>query len=520
MNRTEMLAALDDHAGPWDLIIIGGGASGLGTAVDAASRGYSTLLLEQSDFAKGTSSRSTKLVHGGVRYLKQGNVSLVVEALKERGLMLRNAPHLVHDLPFIVPAYDWWEGPFYGIGLKMYDLLAGRHGIGRSKVLSRERTLELLPTIEPDGLNGGVAYHDGQFDDARLAINLAQTAAESGAVVLNYIEVTGLLKAGGVVAGVAAVDGESGRSYEVEGRAVINATGVFTDRIRRMDDPNVRRLVAPSQGAHIVLDRSFLPGDAAIMVPKTEDGRVLFAIPWLDRVVVGTTDTPVQDIALEPRPLAEEIAFLLEHAARYLVKDPAPSDVKSTFAGLRPLVGGEEQGAATSALSRDHTISISPTGLVTITGGKWTTYRKMAEDTVDHAATVAGLDDRPCVTRELHIHGYHDDAESFGALAHYGSDAPAVRSLIRERADYGERLHEEHALVTGEVVWAARHEMARTVEDVLSRRSRLLLLDARAAIAVAPKVAKTLAAELGREEAWAGRQAEEFTELASGYTLQ
>jgi glycerol-3-phosphate dehydrogenase len=255
------------------------------------------------------------------------------------------------------------------------------------------------------------------------------------------------------------------------------------------------------------------------MVPKTEDGRVLFAIPWLDRVVVGTTDTPVQDIALEPRPLAEEIAFLLEHAARYLVKDPAPSDVKSTFAGLRPLVGGEEQGAATSALSRDHTISISPTGLVTITGGKWTTYRKMAEDTVDHAATVAGLDDRPCVTRELHIHGYHDDAESFGALAHYGSDAPAVRSLIRERADYGERLHEEHALVAGEVVWAARHEMARTVEDVLSRRSRLLLLDARAAIAAAPRVAKTLAAELGREEAWAGRQAEEFTELASGYTL-
>ncbi|MGH7504954.1 MAG: glycerol-3-phosphate dehydrogenase/oxidase, partial [Longimicrobiales bacterium] len=354
-----MVAAVEEHgARPWDLVIIGGGATGLGTAVDAAARGYRTLLLEQSDFAKGTSSRSTKLVHGGVRYLKQGNVSLVLEALKERGLLLRNAPHLVRDLPFVVPAYDWWEGPFYGIGLKMYDLLAGRHGIGRSKLLSREKTLELLPTIEPDGLTGGVIYHDGQFDDARLAINLAQTAAEHGAVVLNYFEVGGLLRSGGVVSGVRAVDRESGREYEVRARGVINATGVFTDTIRRMDDPDSRRLVTPSQGAHIVLDRGFLPGHNAIMVPRTRDGRVLFAIPWHDRVVVGTTDTEVRDIVLEPRPLDEEITFLLEHAAQYLVQDPTRADVRSTFAGLRPLVGGEEQGSATSALSRDHTVSI------------------------------------------------------------------------------------------------------------------------------------------------------------------
>jgi len=519
MDRSQMLAALDDGAVTWDLIIIGGGASGLGAAVDAASRGYRTLLLEQSDFAKGTSSRSTKLVHGGVRYLKQGNVTLVVEALKERGLLLRNAPHLVHDLPFIVPAYDWWEGPFYGIGLKMYDLLAGRHGIGRSKLLSREETLELLPTLEPDGLNGGVVYHDGQFDDARLAINLAQSAAVHGATLLNYFEVVDLLHADGVISGVAAVDHETGRSYEIRGRAVVNATGVFTDRIRTMDDPDAKRLVAPSQGAHIVLDRSFLPGDSAIMVPKTEDGRVLFAIPWHDRVVIGTTDTPVADIALEPRPLDEEIAFLLEHAARYLVQDPTPADVQSAWAGLRPLVGGEEQGAATSALSRDHTISISPSGLITVTGGKWTTYRRMAQDAVDHAATVAELDDRECITRELRIHGYHEEAESYGALAHYGADAPAVRALIRERADYGERLHPNHDIAAGMVAWAARHEMARTVEDVLARRTRLLLLDARAAIECAPRVAELLATELRREGEWAREQVTLFTELARGYLI-
>jgi glycerol-3-phosphate dehydrogenase len=518
MNRDEMVARLDE-GGAWDMVIVGGGATGLGIALDAAVRGYRTLLLEQSDFAKGTSSRSTKLVHGGVRYLKQGNVSLVVEALKERGLLLRNAPHLVHDLPFVVPAYDWWEGPFYGIGLKMYDLLAGRHGIGRSKILTRERTLELLPTIEPDGLTGGVAYHDGQFDDARLAINIAQTAAEHGAVLLNYVEVTGLVKTGDVVSGVRAIDRESGRELDIAAHVVINATGVFTDRLRQMDQPLVKRLVKPSQGAHIVLDRSFLPGDTAIMVPKTRDGRVLFAIPWHDRVVVGTTDTPVEEIALEPRPLAQEIDFLLEHAAQYLVRDPTPADVRSTFAGLRPLVGGEEQGSSTSALSRDHTLSISGSGLVTITGGKWTTYRKMAEDTVEHAATVAGLDDRPCGTRELRIHGYHENADGYGALASYGSDAPEIDALLRSEARYGERLHPDRDVRAGEVVWAVRHEMARTVEDFLSRRTRLLLLDARAAIESAPTVAALMAEELGRDDAWRDDQVRTFRALASGYLL-
>jgi glycerol-3-phosphate dehydrogenase len=520
MNRDAMVGLLEDGDGPWDLAVIGGGATGLGVALDAAVRGYRTVLLEQSDFAKGTSSRSTKLVHGGVRYLKQGNVSLVVEALKERGMLLRNAPHLVHDLPFVVPAYDWWEGPFYGIGLKMYDLLAGRHGVGRSRILTRERTLELLPTIEPDGLTGGVVYHDGQFDDARLAINLAQTAAEQGAVLLNYVEVTGLQKSADVVTGLRAVDRESGREYAIAARCVINATGVFTDRVRRMDDPQARKLVTPSQGAHIVLDRSFLPGDSAIMVPKTRDGRVLFAIPWHDRVVVGTTDTAVAGIELEPTPLPEEIDFLLEHAAQYLVRDPTRADVRSTFAGLRPLVGGEEQGSSTSALSRDHTLSISGSGLVTITGGKWTTYRKMAEDTIDHAATVAELDDRPCGTRTLHIHGYHEEAEQFGPLAAYGSDAPAIDALIRSEPRFGEVLHDAPLVRAGEVVWAVRNEMARTAEDFLSRRTRLLLLDARAAIAAAPRVAALMAAELGRDERWRSEQVDVFRELARGYLLE
>jgi glycerol-3-phosphate dehydrogenase len=518
MNRNAMIGALEAASEAWDFVVIGGGATGLGIAIEAASRGYRPLLLEQSDFAKGTSSRSTKLVHGGVRYLRQGNISLVIEALRERGLLLRNAPHLVRNLPFVVPTYDWWEGPFYGIGMKMYDLLAGRQGFGRSRILSKERTREMIPTIEPEGLIGGVVYHDGQFDDARLAVNMAQTAAEQGAVVLNYVEVTGLLKsADGELYGVQARDVETGREYEVRARAVINATGVFADGIRRMDEPDAPALIAPSQGVHIVLDRSFLPGSTAIMVPRTDDGRVLFAIPWLDRVVVGTTDTPVSEVSLEPKPFAEELAFLLEHAGRYLDTDPKPADVRSTFAGLRPLVAGE--AATTAALSRDHTLMIGGSGLVTITGGKWTTYRRMAEDTVDQAALIAELEERPSVSRELHIHGYHQHADQFGYLATYGSDAPAIQELMRAEPHLAELLHPDRPVRAAEVVWAARHEMARTVDDVLARRKRTLLLDARAAIEMAPRVAGLLAAELGRDAAWEQVQVGEFTALARNYLL-
>jgi len=514
-----MLGAVRDRRDPWDFIIVGGGATGLGVAIEASSRGYRPLLLEQSDFAKGTSSRSTKLIHGGVRYLRQGNVSLVVEALRERALLLRNAPHLVKNLPFVVPNYDWWEGPFYGIGMKVYDILAGRQGFGRSRFLSKERTRELIPTIEPDGLIGGVIYHDGQFDDARLAINMASTAAEQGAVLVNYMEVTGLVKDGDdEVGGVLARDTETGEEHELRARVVINATGVFADRVRRMDEDDAAALISPSQGVHIVLDRSFLPGSTAIMVPRTDDGRVLFAIPWLDRVVVGTTDTPVSETALEPKPLREELDFLLEHAARYLSKDPRPEDVLSTFAGLRPLVAGE--GSSTAALSRDHTLMISGSGLVTITGGKWTTYRRMAQDTIDQAALVAGLDERPSVSASLHIHGYHKNADNFGDLASYGSDAPAIQDLMRENPRLAERLHPDRPVREAEVVWAARCEMARTVEDVLSRRTRTLLLDARASIEMAPRVAELMAEELGRDDNWRAEQVSAFSALAEGYLIR
>lgn len=518
VNRSSMLAALAEGGDTWDLIVIGGGATGLGIAIDSAHRGYRTLLLEQSDFAKGTSSRSTKLVHGGVRYLQQGNIALVLEALKERGLLRQNAPHLVHDLPFIVPNYDWWEAPFYGIGLRLYDVLAGKHGFGKSRNLSKEETIERIPTIETDGLRGGVIYYDGQFDDARLAINLASTAASQGACLLNYMRVTGLVIDKDCVAGVRAVDEESGDGHTIRGAVVINATGVYTDSVRRMERDDAVSMIRPSQGVHIVLDRAFLPGDSAIMVPHTDDGRVLFAIPWHGRTLIGTTDTPVDDTPMEPRPFDEELAFLLEHAARYLEKDPTPADVLSAYAGLRPLVsaGSDED---TAAISRDHSIYISRGGLMTVAGGKWTTYRKMAEDAVDQAIALGGLEERACTTAHLAIHGSMEDAESIGDLAIYGSDAARVQTVIDEKEAYGVRLHDAFSTRAGEVAWAARHEMARTVEDCLSRRTRCLLLDARASVEAAPKVAAVLADELGRDQAWAADQVTAYTKLAEGYIM-
>lgn len=518
MNRNTMLEKLRKNSEEWDFIVIGGGATGLGTAIEAASRGYRTLLLEQSDFAKGTSSRSTKLIHGGVRYLQQGNLALVLEALKERGLLRNNAPHLVHNLQFVVPIYDWWEGPFYGIGLKLYDMLAGRHGFGPSRILSKEKTIELIPTIEPEGLRGGIIYYDGQFDDARLAINLAQTAIEQSATAINYMKVTGLIKTKDIVSGVVAKDMETMAEYRLRAKSVINATGVYTDSIIRMDDPVAAPLIVPSQGVHIVLDKSFLPGDSAIMVPHAKDGRVLFATPWHNRVIVGTTDTPVDDIPLEPRPLASEIEFLIRHSARYLTKDPTPRDILSSFAGLRPLVNSGIK-IDTASISRDHTIHISRSGLVTITGGKWTTYRKMAEDTIDQAAILVQLDERPSVTRDMHIHGYHKNSEMYGKLRGYGSDAPAVQNIINENHRFMEPLHTNLATQAGEVIWAVRHEMARTVEDFLSRRTRALLLDARASMEIAPKVAELMAEELGRDEAWKHDQVVAYRNLAKGYLI-
>lgn len=518
MNRAAMLAQLAGRSEPWDVVVVGGGATGLGIAVDAASRGYAALLLEQSDFGKGTSSRSTKLVHGGVRYLEQGNIALVMEALKERGILRRNAPHLVSDLPFVVPNYDWWEAPFYGLGLKLYNLLAGKYGFGPSSILSREETLARLPNIRMEGLRGGVVYYDGQFDDSRLLIHLAATAAEQGGVLLNYAPVTGLVKGGdGCVEGVAFRDAETGQAYEAGARVVVNATGPFCDAVRRMADPEARPMIAPSQGIHLVFDRSFLAGDHAIMVPHTRDGRVMFAIPWHGHVVVGTTDTPVREIPLEPVPMEAEIEFVLETAGQYLARPPGREDVLSAFAGIRPLVGSGE--VSTASLSRGHAIHIDRSGLLTITGGKWTTYRHMAEDCVNQAATLGRLPERPCLTRELRIHGFEAEAGGHGHLRVHGSDAPAVLELARAEAGLGERLHPSLPYLGAEVVWAARREMARTLEDVLARRTRALFLNARAARETAPRAAALLARELGWDAAREAAEVAGFRRLAAGYRV-
>lgn len=518
MRRETMVERLEGERGKWDLVIIGGGATGLGTAVDAASRGYRTLLVEQHDFGKATSSRSTKLVHGGVRYLKQGNVALVLGALRERGILQRNAPHIIHKRGFVVPAYSRWDAIFYGAGLRVYDILAAGRGFGRSHNLTRAETVDRLPTIETDGLRGGVLYYDGQFDDARLLVHLAETAVEHGSVVLNYFRVTQLVKTGRRITGLVAVDTETGKEHTILAKVVVNATGVFTDAIRRMDDSGARPMVRPSQGVHIVLDRSFLPGDHALMVPKTSDGRVLFAVPWHDRVVIGTTDTPVDDTPIEPRPFAEELEFLLDHAARYLTKDPSSDDVLCTFAGLRPLVKRDGSGS-TAALSRDHTLDVAESGLLTITGGKWTTYRKMAEDTVNRAVGVGGLDPRPCVTSKLRLHGYHDSPETLNDLAVYGSDTASIRQLMSETPTNAELIHPKLPVHRAQIVWAARREMARSVEDALARRTRCLLLDARASIEAAPLAAGILAAELGKDDAWKRDQVAAYRELAEGYLV-
>jgi glycerol-3-phosphate dehydrogenase len=519
MNRIHMLETVKTTPA-WDVIVVGGGASGLGVALDAATRGWKTLLLEAHDFAQGTSSRSTKLVHGGVRYLEQGDIPLVLEALKERGLLHRNAPHLVHHLSFIVPRYKWWEGPFFGIGMKVYDALAGRLNLAPSKILSREETIRKIPNIETENLLGGVEYFDGQFDDARLAVTLAQSAADHGATLLNYVRVTGLTKDDGMVDGVCCRDGESGETMTLKARVVINACGIFSDELRLMDDPGCPRVVQPSQGVHLVFGREFLQGDSAIMVPHTDDGRVLFVIPWCGKVLVGTTDTAMETPELEPRALAEEIEFILRNAARYLVRDPRVEDILAVFAGQRPLVRPPgRNGAATKSISRNHEVLVTDSGLVTIVGGKWTTYRKMAEDTLDHASLVAGLDFQPCVTANLQLHGWRSPnaAPQAAEVAVYGDAAPQVMQLCEEDASLGDPLHAALPYFKASVVWAARHEMARTVEDVLSRRTRALLLDARAAIEAAPCVASLMARELGHTPAWEKAQVAAFTSLAGGY---
>jgi len=483
----------------WDVVVIGGGATGLGTAVEAASRGLRTLLLERGDFAQGTSSRSTKLVHGGVRYLEQMNLALVTDALRERGAMLRNAPHLVHKLDFVVPIYSYAAMPYYGIGLKMYDWLSGRFSLGPSKWLSAAETAERLPTVRREGLKGGVLYRDGQFDDARYATALARTFEDLGGVALNYVEVTGLIQRGGKIEGITAVELESSERFDVSASVVINATGVFAEEIFQMDPAKQEVSLALSQGSHLVLTKDFLPGTSALMIPKTEDGRVLFAIPWHEHLVVGTTDEPVRQNSREPRATLEERSFLARHVAQYLGREVTAHDVLSVWAGLRPLL--RRGNAATSKLSRDHQVLRSPSGLITITGGKWTTYRKMGEDTISFAVRAAGLRAAPSHTRD----------------AVYGSDLPAVQALAAEYSELAGSLHPLLPYRKSEIVWAARHEHARTTEDVLARRTRALFLNAAAAIDAAPEVSRLLARELGRDEEWRRRDLNKFLNVAAGY---
>jgi glycerol-3-phosphate dehydrogenase len=517
-DRSAQLASIESLE--FDVLVVGGGATGLGIAVDAASRGYRTALVEAHDFAKATSSRSTKLVHGGVRYLAEWQFGLVTEALEERAILCQNAPHLVHDLAFIVPRYHWWEGPFYGAGLKLYDALAGRRSIGHSRSLSREETIRAIPNVKQDGLLGGVEYHDAQFDDARMALALARTAAAHGASIANRVRCTGFVKDGGQVIGAELRDEETGRIFKTRASAVINATGIFADELRRKDDPGCATTLEPSRGVHIVLPREFLPGDHAIMVPHTDDGRVLFVIPWHGRTLVGTTDTEVEKAELEPRASDEDIGFILRNAGRYLAREPKREDILSVFAGLRPLAR-PEHGTDSKKVSREHAIEISESGLVTVTGGKWTTYRRMADEVLEEAIEAVGLELRQCITESLPIHGFDPAAGVTAGLpdsrSMYGTDRGQLELIERADRFHAAPMHGSLSITPSEVIFAARHEMARSVEDVLSRRTRALLLDARAAIDVAPETARLLARELGWTQAQADASVAEFVEIARGY---
>ena len=517
--REEILRGLGGQAEPWDVLVVGGGSSGLGAAVEAAARGYRTVLVERFDFAKGTSSRSTKLVHGGVRYLAQMNVTLVLDALRERGHMVRNAPHLVHDLSFVVPAFSYFTLPYYGFGLKVYERLSGRFSFGASKLLSREKTIEMLPGIASEGLRGGVLYHDGQFDDARYIVTLLRTFQKLGGVAINYVEATGLLQRDGRTVGVKARDCEGGGEFELQAKAVVNAAGVFAEDLLAMDGAARGSLLAMSQGTHFVLPHSWLAGDSALMVPKTTDGRVLFAIPWHGATVVGTTDEGVDHASVEPRSMESERSFLLEHIAQYFGRRPDAGEILSVWSGLRPLVKGGD--GKTSKLSRDHTILVSKSGLITVTGGKWTTYRRMGQDAIDHAAEIAGLAKVASRTLDLKLHGWTDkSANTTESERVYGSDLPLLQKLSEDDPTLDRLLHPRLLYRLREVVWAARFEMARTVEDVLARRTRALFLDARAAIEAAPLVADVLAKELGRSEAWRDKDLQNFRAVAQGYVYE
>jgi glycerol-3-phosphate dehydrogenase len=501
----------------WDIVIAGGGATGMGIALDAASRGYSTLLLEQADFAKGTSSRSTKLVHGGVRYMAQGDLLLVMEALHERGQMLKNAPHLTSDQEFIIPLYTIWDTILYTIGLKFYDLLSGRLSLGRSSFVSRKETLKRLPNLKSHRLKGGVVYHDGQFDDSRMVISLAKACSSGGGIILNYFEVTAFLKDTiGRISGIEAQDNNTGEKFRIKSKLVINATGVFADSLMRMDNPDSKPAIKPSQGVHIVIDKSFLNGNSAIMIPKTDDGRVLFAIPWYNEVVVGTTDTPLDNISLEPKALETEIKFILDTAGKYLVKPPSREDALCIFAGLRPLAANPDNPSSTREVSRRHKIILSPSGLLTVIGGKWTTYRRMAEETLDKGIRAGFLEKRKCITATLKLISSQNPLKS-ERLRIYGDSAYEVEKIIEGNPELGRPLDQRLPYTKAELIWICRDEMPVTLEDLLARRTRALFLNAKASSDIAPEAAVIMAEVMGYDDRWKQDQVQSFRELTTNY---
>ena len=518
MLRSKNIKKIKNQKKSWDILIIGGGASGLGAAVDAASRGFKTLLLEKEDFAKGTSSRSTKLIHGGVRYLQNGDLSMVIESLKERGIMRRNAPHLVKDLSFVIPSYDWWSSPFYGIGLKIYDMMAGKLGLGPSTLLNKEETINLIPNVKKTGLKGGVIYHDGQFDDSRMAISLALTAEQQGAIVCNYIKVESLIKNDNLISGVIAKDFLTKERIKINCKVLINATGVFSDNILKMDNPNNPKLIKPSQGVHLVLDKKFLNGPHAIMVPHTSDGRVLFAVPWNNFVVVGTTDTLVNYISIEPNALDKEIKFILDNAGKYMTKTPKKSDIKSVFTGLRPLAADEGDSNETSEISRGHKIILSESGMISILGGKWTTYRKMSEDLINSALSVGGFPERACITQNLPIYGYDYNSDWEDPMHVYGSEIDKIKSI--DESNFSKSISKEFFITKNMIIWSIRNEMSMKLEDILARRTRCLFLDVNETLKIAPKVSGIMAKEMNKNKEWIDKELKNFVKLASKYQIK
>ena len=516
-QRARLLARLDTPC-VWDLLVVGGGATGLGVALDASLRGLSVLVVESHDFASGTSSRSTKLLHGGVRYLAQGHVHLVREALAEREAVLAMAPHLAQPLPFVMPAYRWWELPFYGAGLKIYEWMAGSASLGSTDWLGPQATAAALPGIRRQALWGGVRYWDAQFDDARLALEVARTAESHGALVLNHMQALAVALPTNGVREVTLRDCISGTDRIVQTRCVVNATGVWVDALMDQEPTNEPgssaasdRLVSPSQGVHVVVDKALFPSSHALLVPRTQDGRVLFAVPWLGSVVLGTTDTPRLDTPREPLPFQEELDFILKEASSVLARPVTRADVRSQWVGLRPLVrSGSAGGSGTHGLSREHTIVVSKHGLVTVTGGKWTTFRVMASDVLD-----------ACASHGLIPFRSKPGAEAFRLISSPADMCPSMATAAVSPHAYGIQAPNivtpmsrllGHGLTEDMVRHAATHEYAVTVEDVLARRCRLLFVNARAARALGPLVAELLERETGLPA-----QGAAFDELACVY---